>query len=508
MSIPTTAQRTLGWYFENCWLPAVRQNLSRPIANLTRHTVEEFIRFAQVDPALADITAVALDGFQKFSLQQGYAKCVAAAKRSRIAEIKRHAISDTPPALRPEPADGTLRHYAKVTYRAAFPHLSEGEFKECYRAANRYCDFLGADVAISEITPESINQFEEAHASYMRIGIVLRRLMRTFDPQKFRVRHPGSGPRSPKPFNGGNDSAFLLANVYEKKYEPTALRSRAENTKRLYRTTLLMFGRFLGRQPTLDDLNDDTVAAFAAWRLAAPLSKHSVNKDLFNLLALWRWCHRKNLVDVWPDVKMENAPRRTPIAWTESEMRRIYRTACGLKGDVGNVPACHWWPALILVALDSAERINAVFKLDWGNVDMRRKWLRFPAETRKGSRDDSAVRLRDSTIAALRKIRPKLGGELSGPVFPWPYCYSYIWRKYGQLLAAAGLPNDRKRKFHCIRKTVASHVAAAGGDATAMLRHSKREITEAYFDPRIVTRQQPVDVLFDVGDTRAEGGAA
>jgi hypothetical protein len=37
---------------------------------------------------------------------------------------------------------------------------------------------------------------------------------------------------------------------------------------------------------------------------------------------------------------------------------------------------------------------------------------------------------------------------------------------------------------------------AAGANATAMLRHSKREITESYLDPKIVKRQQPADVLF------------
>jgi hypothetical protein len=29
-----------------------------------------------------------------------------------------------------------------------------------------------------------------------------------------------------------------------------------------------------------------------------------------------------------------------------------------------------------------------------------------------------------------------------------------------------------------------------------MLRHSKREITESYLDPRVTKPQQPVDVLF------------
>ena len=81
-------------------------------------------------------------------------------------------------------------------------------------------------------------------------------------------------------------------------------------------------------------------------------------------------------------------------------------------------------------------------------------------------------------------------------MFPWPYSYTYLWTEYGRLLRLAGLPSDAKSKFHRIRKTAASYAEAAGGNATAMLRHSKREVTEAYLDPRICQQQQPVDVLF------------
>ena len=77
---------------------------------------------------------------------------------------------------------------------------------------------------------------------------------------------------------------------------------------------------------------------------------------------------------------------------------------------------------------------------------------------------------------------------------------TYLWKKFGDLLTVAGLPNDSRSKFHRIRKSVASHAEARGGNATAMLRHSKREVTEAYLDPTIAKQQQPSDVLFRLGD--------
>src|SRR4051812_17222608 len=107
-----------------------------------------------------------------------------------------------------------------------------------------------------------------------------------------------------------------LASLYAEHYEPLALRSRRPNTKRLYRTTLKYFDEFLGRKATTTDLNDATVSAFAAYRLESGLSKSSVNKDLFNLLAFWRWLHKKHIVKNWPDVALEKPPIRVPVALT------------------------------------------------------------------------------------------------------------------------------------------------------------------------------------------------
>jgi site-specific recombinase XerD len=103
-----------------------------------------------------------------------------------------------------------------------------------------------------------------------------------------------------------------LLPLYITKYEPLALRSRRPNTRRLYRTTLRFFERFLERPATLADLTDDTVSAFAAWRLGHGLAKGSVNKDLFNLLALWRWLHKKGYIANWPDVELEVPSKRSP----------------------------------------------------------------------------------------------------------------------------------------------------------------------------------------------------
>ena len=147
---------------------------------------------------------------------------------------------------------------------------------------------------------------------------------------------------------------------------------------------------------------------------------------------------------------------------------------------------------MLLVLFDSAERIRAVLSLEWDQVDVDGGWILFRAESRKGQRADSICRIAPDTQQAMANLR-----KYAEPKpFDWPFCDKYIWVRYGKLLKRAGLPNDRHRKFHCVRRTTASHLEAAGGNATDALRHSSRRVTMAYLDPRIVQPSQPIDLLW------------
>lgn len=386
-------------------------------------------------------------------------------------------------------ADMNLRDYVRAIVPTLKPDSRKYHLGELCRAVDEFCKWLETEIEVGDVTPDMVREFHTITRPKW-LGDRLKAVLRTFDPVRFRIRCDGSKKRVE--LDRGNGSEFLIANVYTNRYEPTALRTRRPGTKRLYKTTLRTFDEFLKRSATLDDLNDDTVSNYAQWR-GRHINARSVNKDLFNLLALWRWCNRKGIVDTWPDVQLENPPKRTPVAWSEKQIQGLYQTMTTLPGRVGKHRANLWWPALLSVAWDSGERINAIMALSWDRVDLKTRWVRFRAEERKGGREDSSVQLSREAVASLKKIR---GDSDDGPVFPWPYSHTYLWHELSRIQALAGLPTDAQSKFHRIRRTVASHAEAAGGNATAMLRHSKREITEAYLDPRVVKRQQPADVLF------------
>ncbi len=281
-----------------------------------------------------------------------------------------------------------------------------------------------------------------------------------------------------------------IVNFWEKQYLPANLRAASLSSLTLWTIALKGFERSLGRPATLSDLTDENVAEFARYR-RQNVSAATVNRDLASLLALWRFAAKLGKVKTWPTVQLEKEPRRVPVAWLQEEFNQLMRTVSRLDGKIGEHDAAAWWRALLLVCFDTAERISAVLDLEWSNVDLRTRWVLFPAETRKGRVADSICPIAQDTVEALEEIRRPRGN-----VFHWPLNRNYVWKRYGAILEAAGLPNDRKRKFHCVRRTVASYVEANGGNATEVLRHASRHTTMAYLDPRIVKPSSAIDRMW------------
>lgn len=80
-------------------------------------------------------------------------------------------------------------------------------------------------------------------------------------------------------------------------------------------------------------------------------------------------------------------------------------------------------------------------------------------------------------------------------MFPWDKSYTYLWGRMGVICKRAGLSDNRRSKFHRIRKTTASYYQAAGGSAQALLDHSSPAVTRRYLDPRIVAPQSASELL-------------
>lgn len=274
---------------------------------------------------------------------------------------------------------------------------------------------------------------------------------------------------------------MTLKDLFNRTYRPMKLLGKSANTIRLYNNSLGNFTKYLGREPTLDDLKDDVVIGFMAWHSDRGKSPDTANKDAGQILALWRFAARKGMVSVWPDVPMLPCPKRTPRAWLPDELAKLFESATREPGTIAGVKASLWWRTLLSVAFYSGERIGAIMAMKWDHVDLQNGWLFVPAEVRKGRRADKAFPIPPSVVDMLYAIKE----PPRDAVFPWPFNLSLLYWRMNRILKRAGLPTDRKSKFHRIRRTTASYYKRIGGDPTALLDHADPKTTTKYLDPRI-----------------------
>lgn len=291
---------------------------------------------------------------------------------------------------------------------------------------------------------------------------------------------------------GRNPDNLSLAQLFDL-YRRARLRGKSHSAVYQYGLNLRRLAACLGRVPLLSDLSDDTIADAMEWLVRTrKLSASSANKLRDNLCALWRFAVNRRLVDL-PDPEIDELPEpvRIPIAWTMEQLRQLWEVCRSQRGLIGGVPARDWWIALHCVMWDTAERIGALVQVEWSDVDLGRGYITVRAEDRKGKRSDHLSKLHPDTISCLQMIR----NPSRRLVFPWTFHWSYLWTKYRRMRLAAGMPVDRDHSFHCMRKSAASWLEAAGGNAQLMLGHTTREMTLKYLDPRIVSQRGPCDLL-------------
>lgn len=267
-------------------------------------------------------------------------------------------------------------------------------------------------------------------------------------------------------------------------------RIRSSDTKRQYGFALKNFESFLGRAATLDDLNDDNIGGMMVYLEREGLSVRTINERRGRIHTLWSWLSRRGYVATWPTTPKIPEPERVPIAYGPEQIAHLFKSFELLDRRIEGIDESAWWFSLHMTEWDTAERITALVSCEWEHLD--NGWLIIPAELRKAKKKDKAYELHADTIAALEAIREPQRKR----IWPWPYCKSYLWIRYKNIRQKFGLPTDSRSSFHRLRKTVATHFEAAGGNATEFLGHSSRSVTMKYLDPRFLQKPGPSRMIF------------
>ncbi len=268
-----------------------------------------------------------------------------------------------------------------------------------------------------------------------------------------------------------------LRKFFAERYQPIRLLGCPDKTLRRYKTVFNTWARFLGREPTLGHLTDVDIAAVLTWYHKQGRTAETVNTMLNHIMALARYAAGKRLIDEVPDVLPMPEPVELPSIWTPEEVGRILDAARELRGVVsGMIPACRFWPALLLIAYDTGLRAGAIWQIQIEHIDLERRTIYIPAACQKNRRAQM-VSIHPETIEAIRQIIEPERKML----FPWGGCESTKYNQFNAILKRAGLPAGRKNQLHRLRRTCASLAHSMGIDATAQLGHSSDQVTRRHY---------------------------
>jgi integrase len=374
--------------------------------------------------------------------------------------------------------------------------LAPKTFKKYLTACRRYYRFRGGEQRAYEVTRRLLELFtdwqrDQGHSEHdlLKATFAIAAIVRFADPELIPLLH-GSEYMT--------GEAGTLQYILEHDYFPQRSKIASVKTENQYKFAVSRYSKFLGRHATLDDLNDRSLGRWMRAMRDDGLAATTVNGYLNKLRAFWTWCAKQRKVDKFPTIEDLPEPQRIPRAWTEQQMRALVAACSKMTGKVGDAPAGVWWRCLHLVAFDTGERCSALLSLRWRDYDPDDGTLEAPAEIRKGGRKPMLYRLKPATAAALQAL-PRDGVA----IFRWPHCIETFYNRYKRLLKLAGLPHEpRKSGMQKVRRTFASHIENAGGNATVALGHTARKVTEqSYLDPRIIRTDPPNALLFDLDAT-------
>jgi integrase len=294
------------------------------------------------------------------------------------------------------------------------------------------------------------------------------------------------------------DDQCPLDDFFARVYRPLRLRGGSENTSRLYAAAIGAFSRTLRRRATLADLDDLTLASFLERRaMVDRRSPYTVERERSALMALARLAFERRLLASMPTCPPGKLPRRVPKAWTAEEFARLVAAARGMNGRVGANQESVFWPAILFVAWETGERVSAIMAARARDLVRRpdgSATLAVSPESRKGGREGRVYDLSPATAEALARLSP----DGRDALFEWPYSRTHLWGRLGAILRRAGL-SGRRVGFHQIRRTAASHFAAAGGSAAEFLGHAAgsgdRVATRWYVDPTLLPRRPAWQLL-------------
>lgn len=371
------------------------------------------------------------------------------------------------------------------------------------KAVRRFVQWTACDIQMHCVTEGILERFQRAviiegmtPKNARAICVYVRRIVR----HKYKDRCLKANGRRPHETHpvvlaalavDQMNEAGSLYSFFRDQYVPKRMIGAKQYSVECIRYSIVRFSKYLGRNPMLADLNEDSVTGFLNWILnVANLSVASANNSRGHLVSLWRYAHRRKLIDTLPDIEKIKQNRPLPTAWTLEELGRIIdesRKPPKRRRTTGLLyPPGLFFPALILTAYDTGLRLRALRGIARSGWKPERLEITSEADMMKHKISQS-FRVSEQTRDALQTMLASAKSEHETPLlFPWPHSEEALHGAYRRILERCGLYTGGNDSFHKLRRTSATHLTAAVGieAASRHLGHSSTDMTKRYVDPR------------------------
>jgi integrase len=237
------------------------------------------------------------------------------------------------------------------------------------------------------------------------------------------------------------------------------------------------------------------------YRLMPRISPNTVQKLCNQMEMLFHWAgppskRLRDAADLMVGQDASGRPRRLPWldvppkvqgaerVFTREEIVR-WLGACrhAKKPRIEGVTPEAWWRALLQFLYYTSLRIGTALEVrySWISQEAGEYWLNVPGTSMKAQRPEP-ICLKPPAMAALESIR-RPGRDL---IFPWPWppsgSHQPLYGECERLLTLAGIPPERRFRFHAIRACGADTLFAISPElARDALCHRDLRTTEQHY---------------------------
>jgi integrase len=254
---------------------------------------------------------------------------------------------------------------------------------------------------------------------------------------------------------------------------------------------------------TLGDLSDSLIVGGMQMLVEVDRELITANKLRLHNNAIWNDAVKKGLLETRPLNENSRIYLNEPVALLPDEFERVIASAEARKGNIGEVPACVWWPAAIKFIFTLGVRITAALGIPTKSLDLVRGDVLVPAWVQK-QRREQRLDLFSSTVETLRDLRLEERG-VPTVLGDWPKSINTLRAHYKEIIVAAEIGYDSVDEvpssllFHCLRRTLASMLYERHGIHIVRdrLDHSSEVVTHRYIDPRFGSKPRVRELLPD-----------